>query len=100
MIEASLIAVPFLAVIGGIGVIFLIARSASLRRANPSPLKNGVIGSAEVVSAGVTNSNGNYSGGGTGFCRMNVVLTAPGIPATAAKYAAEINTSTAPRPGM
>ncbi|MCU1478056.1 MAG: hypothetical protein JWQ64_2749 [Subtercola sp.] len=97
MLAVLLTTIPVLIIIG---LSVLVARWLSGRRANPAPLKNGVVGTAEVVSVGVRNSNGNYSTGGTGFCRMDVVLTAPGILATAAKYAAEINTSTPPRVGM
>ncbi|UFS58951.1 hypothetical protein [Subtercola endophyticus] len=85
------------AFVGMFALIVFAARASGKRRAHPKPLAGGVRGSAQVVSVRISNNQANS---GTGLCWMDVVLTGPGIAATAAKYVAEINTPTVPRPGM
>jgi hypothetical protein len=59
--------------------------------------KDPVRGTGLVVAV---NHWGDMSGGGSGFCRMTLVVDAPGVPKTTVKYSKELNFDMWPSQGV
>ncbi|PPF88269.1 hypothetical protein C5B96_02755 [Subtercola sp. Z020] len=80
-------------------IILIVGLRTFLRRHSfPKPVQNGLEGTAHVVAV---HRPGRPSGNHiSGLCVMDVVLEAPGIPATAAQYSEMIFVSVWPVPGM
>ncbi|MCU1478053.1 MAG: hypothetical protein JWQ64_2746 [Subtercola sp.] len=94
-LAAALIVVS---IIGSCVLALVIVLLVSKYSSKTAPLKNGVLGTAEVVSV-----NMPYPTANTDFksiCTMDVVITAPGIQATAASFRGRINIANRPVPGM
>lgn len=74
------------------GVIIFFSR----RTANAKPMKNGVMGTAEVISVSMPRSTSALMTN----CRMDLVISGPGIQATAVKFSSIVNTKDRPSPGQ
>ncbi|UFS58950.1 hypothetical protein [Subtercola endophyticus] len=74
------------------GVIIFFSR----RTANAKPMKNGVMGTAEVISVSMPYTSSALMTN----CSMDLVISGPGIQATAVKFSSIVNTRDRPSPGQ
>lgn len=81
----------------GLVVLFWWAATAGTHRARPKPLRNGVMGTARVISI---NSRGHHEGRRTGRVVMHVILQGPSVAPTSARYEAALITTVWPEVGM
>lgn len=65
----------------------------------PTQINDGVRGTARVISASGYDNDPTYGGGTYQNCHMELVVEAPGIPATAASFKGLVHQQRWPQPG-